>query len=117
MERQALFAKCFACARDAESATGWFYFAPPDSIRRENVVEWILWALFSTSRANCLDEWQEEIEDYVQAFQQLLGRELEPGWNEDVECIKVTLDPVNSLHRPLLWYTVRPLSRKVCYTN
>ncbi|KIP01939.1 hypothetical protein PHLGIDRAFT_79868 [Phlebiopsis gigantea 11061_1 CR5-6] len=105
-ERQALFAKCFARTRDTAHATGWFHFAPESAIHRENVVEWILWALFSTSRAGAADEWREEIEEYVQRIEHLLGRKLAPGWNAGVDCIKVTLDPVTALHRPLLWYMV-----------
>jgi hypothetical protein len=106
-ERQALFAKCFARVRDTDLATGWFYFSPPHAIRRDNVVEWILWALFSSRRSEALDEWGEEIEGYIHLMEKLMGRKLEPGWNEEIKCMKVTIDPVFSLHRPLLWYSVR----------
>ncbi|KAI0685398.1 Alpha/Beta hydrolase protein [Cytidiella melzeri] len=105
-EREALFAKCFATMRDAELATGWFHFSEPDTIRRDNVVEWVLWALFSSSRDAYLDEWKEEIESYVKAVERLLGRKLEEGMNDRVKCMKVTLDPVIACHRPLLWYII-----------
>lgn len=105
-ERQALFSRCFVRIRDAERATGWFYLSPPSSIRRDNVVEWLLWALFSSSRDASLGEWEEELEGYIKSIERLMGRKLENGGNERVKCMKVTMDPVVSLHRPLLWYIV-----------
>ena len=105
-ERQTLFAKCFARVRDTDLATGWFYFSPPHAIRRENVVEWLLWAFFSATRDQLVEEWTDEIEEYIHAIEKLLGRKIEPGWNEEIKCMKVSLDPVFSLHRPLVWYLV-----------
>ena len=108
-ERKVLFSKCFATARDTESATGWFHFAPSNLIRRDNVVEWLLWALFSCHRDALVQDWEDELRGYVDTIEQLLGRTLEEGSNKDVNCIKVSLDPVVSLHRPLLWYIVSTL--------
>ncbi|GJE96956.1 alpha/beta hydrolase [Phanerochaete sordida] len=105
-ERETLFAKCFARVRDTDLATGWFYFSPSHAIRRENVVEWILWAFFSSSRDQLRDEWREEIEEYIHALENLLGRKIEPGRNQEIDCMKVSLDPVTSLHRPFLWYCI-----------
>ncbi|KAI0743297.1 hypothetical protein BC629DRAFT_217644 [Irpex lacteus] len=106
-EREALFAKCFATARDTESATGWFHFAPSPDIRRDNLVDWLLWALFSTTTADALvHEWEDELEGYVKTIEKLLGRKLEAGRTAGLECMKVTLDPVVSLHRPFLWYII-----------
>ncbi|EKM52202.1 uncharacterized protein PHACADRAFT_148672 [Phanerochaete carnosa HHB-10118-sp] len=105
-ERQALFAKCFACVRDTDLATGWFYFPPLRAIRRENVIEWILWAFFSSTRDQLVEEWWAEIEDYIRALETLLGRNIEPGRNEEIKCMKVSLDPVYALHRPMIWYSI-----------
>ncbi|KAI0341006.1 alpha/beta-hydrolase [Trametopsis cervina] len=105
-EREALFAKCFVRMRDAELATGWFHFAAADAIRRENVLEWLLWALFSSPKDALLEDWEEELEGYVKIVERLLGRTLDEGLNEKISCMKVTMDPVVSLHRPLLWYSI-----------
>jgi hypothetical protein len=102
--------------RDTDLAHGWFNFTPFHSIRRDNVVEWVLWALFSASRDTALLEWEEELKGYVQCIERLLGRKLEDGLNEKIKCLKVTLDPVVSLHRPLLWYIVRTISCP-CFTG
>lgn len=113
-ERQALFARCFSRIRDTDLANGWFYFADLHTVRRENVVDWILWALYSSSRADMVEEWEDEIEGYIRTIEKLLGRELEQGWNPDVKCLKVTLDPVTALHRPLVWYFVSTQGHYLC---
>lgn len=105
-EREALFAKCFNSVRDTDLATGWFHFSPSHSIRRDNVIEWILWALFASPHDTILQDWEEELEGYVRVIERLLGRNLEDGLNDKINCMKVTLDPVVSVHRPLLWYIV-----------
>lgn len=87
-------------------AAGWFYSTDLDSVKRENMVEWFSWALFGTSYSLLKDEWAEEIEGYLRKMEQLLGRKLAEGREHAVRCIKVTLDPVDMVHRPLLWYTV-----------
>jgi hypothetical protein len=56
------------------------------------------------------------LKGYVQCIERLLGRKLEDGLNEKIKCLKVTLDPVVSLHRPLLWYIVRTISCP-CFTG
>ncbi|KAI0820178.1 Alpha/Beta hydrolase protein [Trametes gibbosa] len=105
-EREALFAKCFARVSHSQMASGWFFSAPPDGIKRENVIEWLLWALFGSHRSGLQDEWIDELHGYVQKMETLLGRELKQGWDETVRCMKVSLDPVDAVHRPLLWYTI-----------
>ena len=46
------------------------------------------------------------MEHYIGLLETLMGRKLSEGWNESVRCMKVTLDPVVSLHRPFIWYLV-----------
>lgn len=87
-------------------ASGWFYFTDYSEIKRENMIEWILWALFGVHRDGYRTEWEEEIEGYIVQIEKLLGRKLESGWDDAVQCMKVSLDPVVMSHRPLLWYTV-----------
>ncbi|KAH9848920.1 Alpha/Beta hydrolase protein [Lenzites betulinus] len=105
-EREALFAKCFARVSHSEMASGWFFSAPSDGIKRENVIEWLLWALFGSHRDGIQEEWVEELQGYVRKMEVLLGRELEQGWDETVRCMRVSLDPVVTVHRPLVWYII-----------
>lgn len=47
----------------------------------------------------------EELEEYVDRFEILLGRKLALGRGSAVP-LRLTLDKVNMLHRSLLWYLV-----------
>lgn len=70
------------------------------------MIEWLLWALFSPHPNGLQEEWEDELHEYVHRLEELMGRELETGWDEQVRSMRITLDPVISLHRPLLWYMV-----------
>ena len=105
-ERESLFAKCFSRVHEGNMAAGWFFSTSHEHIKRENMVEWLLWAIFGTARADVREEWAEEIEGYVLKIERLLGRKLEQGWDEQIRCMKITLDPVHAVHRPLVWYFV-----------
>lgn len=49
----------------------------------------------------------EELEEYVERFETLLGRKLDPGRGNAVP-LRLTIDEVKMLHRSLLWYLVSP---------
>lgn len=87
-------------------ASGWFFSFVPDGIKRDNMIEWLLWALFGTHREGLQDEWAEEIQGYLQKMESRLGRKIEEGWDQTVRCMKVSLDAVDAVHRPLVWYFV-----------
>ncbi|KZT00054.1 uncharacterized protein LAESUDRAFT_739760 [Laetiporus sulphureus 93-53] len=105
-EREALFTKCFIHIAQTNMASGWFFDCPIDSIKRENIKEWILWALFGTRHDGYKEEWAEEIDSYIQMLEQHTGNKLDHGWGHSVKCMRLTLDPVVSLHRPLCWYAI-----------
>jgi hypothetical protein len=73
---------------------------------RENVIDWLLWALFSSDRKHAPPEWREEIDGYVTSIERLMGKKLQHGHHQNVKSMRVTLDPVVMAHRPLLWYAV-----------
>lgn len=114
-ERRALFSKCVAQVRSAERFTGWFHPALAADVKRDNVIEWLLWALFSSKESNVQPEWEEELSEYVRMLEDALGHTLEPGRNEQVRSMRVSMDAVVSTHRPLLWYLVRT-STCICST-
>jgi hypothetical protein len=111
-ERRRIFAKCIAAENTSSIApypypTGWFF--PKNTIpKREDVIDWLLWALFSTTRLDGLvEEHKEEIDGYIEEIEKLLGTRLVPGTDSGVRSLRITLDPVTMLHRPLIWYSVR----------
>jgi hypothetical protein len=101
-ERRTIFQKCAAhVAAEDNYPSGWF--SSPD-FKRQDVVDWILWALFSSDTAD--QAWEDEINVYVGIVEKLLGRELEDGNNKNTKSMRLTLDPVVMVHRPLIWYIV-----------
>lgn len=109
-ERHALFEQCFSSVREPDTLAGWFFGAPVSALRRENVRDWILWAIFGADlqhREETRAKYGDEVERYVEQFEKIVGREFPEGRNENVKSLRVTLDPVLMLHRPLIWYMVR----------
>ncbi|KFY16295.1 hypothetical protein V492_01442 [Pseudogymnoascus sp. VKM F-4246] len=101
-ERKALFEKCYKFIPDPETYLDrWFLGAPQEEIKRENVKEFIQWAFFN--RGGEAGDDDEELEEYVTAYETLVGRKFEPG-RGDAECLRLTLDPIDMLHRSLVWY-------------
>ncbi len=103
-EREELFALCNENITDCEAyLQKWFLGADPKEIKRENVKEFMLWAFFNRGGAPGDDN--EELEQYIKATEQLLGRPIEEGRGK-AECLRLTLDRVDMLHRSLIWYFV-----------
>ncbi|KAF8550891.1 hypothetical protein OG21DRAFT_1418930 [Imleria badia] len=103
-ERQALFQRCSENLRSADATSGWFFQSR--AVQKENILEWLLWCLFSTSMNASWEEWEDEIAQYLAAIENILGQALPDGYNNDTPCMRPTLDPVRMLHRPLLWYLI-----------
>ena len=102
-QRQALFEKCLRDVVGDAYPRGWFL---DPEIKRENVIDWIFWAIFSCDRADAAPEWRAEAEYYLVAMEQHLEVNFEDGHNEAAKSMRLTLDPVLMAHRPLLWYGV-----------
>jgi hypothetical protein len=109
-ERLALFTRCLAAVDDAESfLRGWFKGAPLDSIKRENVREWVTGAFLSPAQAAHLASsaaWIEESDVYIAEMQAATGLTFEPGKTDGVEPMRLYFDGVHVVCRPLLWYIV-----------
>ena len=66
--------------------------------------EFFLWAFFN--RGGTPGEDEDELDEYIDATEKLLGRPIEEGRGKAL-CLRLTLDRVSMLHRSLIWYTVR----------
>ena len=90
----------------------WFQLKSTVEIKRENFEDWLLWALFSTDRQGSIDITDpdpttcEELNEYMEDIERVAGRKLEPGRNSSIHPMRLTLDPVVILPRPLVWYAV-----------
>ncbi|KAH9484586.1 hypothetical protein JR316_0004068 [Psilocybe cubensis] len=144
-QRQRIFEKCLEADQVHRTLgythgrpypTGWFL--PAESIpTRKDAIDWLLWALFSTSRGTGTVDLEEEgvkqeLNGYIERIEQAMGTRLdddhfdeneghedrtprvdeETGRSESerskdtVRSMRITLDPVQMLHRPLLWYFI-----------
>ena len=65
--------------------------------------DFFLWAFFN--RGGPPGEDDEELEEYIALTEELLGREIKPG-RGNAECLRLTLDRVDTMHRTLVWYLV-----------
>ncbi|KAH7147026.1 hypothetical protein B0J13DRAFT_664913 [Dactylonectria estremocensis] len=79
----------------------WFRNAPATEIKRENVKDFFRWAFLNTGDSDPAHD--EELEEYAREIEKLLGRKLEPG-HGNAQCLRLTLDKVEMLHRSLAWY-------------
>ncbi|CZT44556.1 uncharacterized protein RSE6_04742 [Rhynchosporium secalis] len=101
-ERRELFAQCNDNIADPEAyLSKWFLGADLKDIKRENVKEFLLWAFFNRGGPPGDDE--EELEEYVDAMEVLVGKTIEAGRGK-AQCLRLTLDRVDMLHRSLVWY-------------
>lgn len=103
-DRKLLFRKCHDSMSNPEDyLQKWFLNAPTADIKRDNVKEFFSWAFLNTG-AHCPDD-DQELEEYVDGVELLLGRSLAPGRGK-AKCLRLTLDGIDMLHRPLFWYMV-----------
>jgi hypothetical protein len=85
-------ADCFESVSDVSVISGWFHGAPVSTLRRENYVDWLFWAFFSTDREHrqeIFDEWEDEIDGYVTKLEKIVGHKIEPGHNPAVKSLRV----------------------------
>ena len=100
--RRDLFQLCHESVPDPQQyLSKWFKCAPMSQIKRENVKEFFCWAFFNREQYGTEDN--EELEEYVDRMERLLGRSLEPG-RGSATSLRLTVDSVDMLHRSLTWY-------------
>ncbi|EJP61372.1 uncharacterized protein BBA_09668 [Beauveria bassiana ARSEF 2860] len=102
-DRRKLFKRCHETIPDpVQYLRKWFRGAAEAEIKRENVKDFFRWAFLNTGEIESVDE--DELEEYVREMETLLGRKLQPGRGR-AECLRLTLDKVEMLHRSLTWYS------------
>lgn len=118
-QRKALFWKCWDKIPHPEYyLSRWFLGARIGDIRRQNVREFFAWALLNRApetddeRHKRMQEHpeesrleEEELDEYADGIQTLLGRRLEPGFGS-AKSLRLSVDAVNMSHRPFFWYMV-----------
>ena len=93
-------------SEEPHTLSGWFNFVPLSLVNRDNFTEWLYWAIFSSTVEDG-EGFLSEVEEYLTEMEQRDGIKLIPGYSPEIKPIRVTLDPVRTAHRPLVWYLVR----------
>lgn len=87
----------------------WFHYAPLEDIYEDNLREWLCWA-FTGSTMSELKSNPEVSRLTDDALQMLLHRlnwkDIKPGYNHKVHTIRLTLDTMQVMSRPLGYYVV-----------
>ncbi|KFA69224.1 hypothetical protein S40285_00133 [Stachybotrys chlorohalonatus IBT 40285] len=103
-DRRKLFRRCHSNIPDPVLyLRKWFRDAPEEEIKLENVKEFFRWAFLNTGQHD--PAYDEEVEEYIEEMERLLGRKFEPG-RGDAKCLRLTLDKVEMSHRSLTWYLI-----------
>jgi hypothetical protein len=107
----AVDAEAFTAAKEKAlkhaEVRGWFFGAPIESIRRGNLEEWVAWAFHNTLPTLLSEREYKSMQQMVDQCSEWAQIPLPYGEkNPDVKCMRLTLDPVPSLHRPLVFYGV-----------
>ncbi|PPR06116.1 hypothetical protein CVT24_004216 [Panaeolus cyanescens] len=85
------------------------WFLPPNhgsKARRRDVRDWLAWALFSVDGQFTSQDVSDELEEYISLLEEASGITFLDDPASKLRSIRVSLDPVLALHRPLLWYLI-----------
>ncbi|KAG2186217.1 hypothetical protein INT43_002655, partial [Umbelopsis isabellina] len=112
-ERWGLLNECLQTVNDPEVwFTGWFRRGGSKEqpgirdIREGNVREWLAWAFWGKSLedVDSNPDQAEELNKVVDEVFAKLGYQLADGYNANLTCIRLNLDPIKSSYRPLCIY-------------
>ncbi|KAL5412980.1 hypothetical protein PMIN06_004469 [Paraphaeosphaeria minitans] len=103
-QRQDLWNRCLAVTPDIELyVKKWMCGGSLEDLRRENMKEWLLWALFDREGPPGDDD--DELEEYVEAVEEMLGKNIRPGWGP-AACLRLNFRTFAVSHRSLTYYMI-----------
>jgi len=83
---------------------GWFLGAEVRSIYADNAREWICWAMYNCELREVPESRKDELEKLFRMAQQFFEIDFRKGYNPKIRSMRLSLDPILSEHRPLLYY-------------
>ncbi|KAG0284090.1 hypothetical protein BGZ96_011537 [Linnemannia gamsii] len=118
VKRRELFERCLETVEEGEGVKRWIevWFdtgrtkqpAKFEDIGRANMVSWMAWAFWAAP----LEEVAQspaaiiELNEMIDIIEEVKKVKFTEGYNPNVECIRLSLDPVIASHRPLIYYTL-----------
>ncbi|KAF9571314.1 hypothetical protein EC968_000753 [Mortierella alpina] len=115
-ERRELFQRCLETIAKGDGAKKWVetWFdtgrteAPAkfEQVGRSNMMIWLAWAFWAAPIEEVFESAADmmELNRMVDAIEDSKGVQFAPGFNPDVDCIRLAFDPVVASHRPLIYY-------------
>ncbi|KAL0940129.1 alpha beta hydrolase fold family [Colletotrichum truncatum] len=101
-ERKQLFYKGLDHAPDVEQyIRKWHNNAQIGDIRRENVKDWLMWALFD--KQGDPGEFDAELEEYITDAEERAGVTIKKGFGDSAP-IRLSFDPISIRHRSWIFY-------------
>ncbi|KAK2065596.1 hypothetical protein LY76DRAFT_667777 [Colletotrichum caudatum] len=107
-QRARLFYKSMGLVPDGEEfIRKWMLNAHMEDIRRDNLKDWLLWALFEQDNmvSRPTKDIDQELEQCIDDAEEKFGIKLRPG-RGNAEALRLTFDPVIIQHRSLFYYLV-----------
>ncbi|KAG0244507.1 hypothetical protein BGX31_008942 [Mortierella sp. GBA43] len=115
--RRELFQRCLETVEEGDGVKRWIevWFdtgrkkrASFEDIGRLNMIQWMAWAFWAAplEEVSRTTAHLQELHDMVDTIEQVKKVKFAEGFNSDIDCIRLCLDPVLASHRPLLYYTL-----------
>lgn len=79
--------------------------ASAEKVKRENIREWISWAFLDISLQEAEKSHKVELNALFDEFERAVGIKFKEGMNSSIASIRLNLDPIRYLHKPLAFYT------------
>ncbi|KAF9572009.1 hypothetical protein EC968_010413 [Mortierella alpina] len=117
-KRQELFQRCLETVEEGDGVKRWIevWFdtgrtkqpARFEDIGRENMLRWMAWAFWAAPHEEVFQSPSavQELNQMVDTIESIKKVKFSSGFNPDIECIRMCLDPVIASHRPLIYYTL-----------
>ncbi|KAF9365000.1 hypothetical protein BGX34_011759 [Mortierella sp. NVP85] len=113
--RRELFQRCLETVEEGDGVKRWIevWFdtgrkprASFEEIWRMNMIHWLAWAFWAAplEEVSKSPAHLQELEEMVDTIERVKKVKFAEGFNSNVDCIRLCLDPVLASHRPLLYY-------------
>lgn len=81
----------------------WFHNAPPQSLYRGNLEEWMAWAFFDGDILSLPEQERAEVSELVDLMENTMKYKFPKGYS-NIRSMRLTLDPLQSSQRPFIYY-------------
>mmetsp|Transcript_2165 Transcript_2165/g.3193 ORF Transcript_2165/g.3193 Transcript_2165/m.3193 type:complete len:483 (-) Transcript_2165:147-1595(-) len=86
--------------------SGWFCHAPCESVRKENMREFLAWCMYNKTNRQLTPGQRRTTSRMIGKFESKFSMKFKSGYNPSTKTIAFTHEPLEWFHRPLLVYLV-----------